>query len=183
MINWDAEDAENKALGRLVPGINPPDQPYCELDNFKVLSQQVLRIATIQGQRIEQEVGDEVLEDCDDEDMDNGDYLQPQPISQHPPPPPHHHDTPIFHLSTVKCRRHREPRYYFGSPLHRRRSPKFKANNWNNSRTIPPPDIRLPKAHPLSPNICTKPYLRRLQHQHPPDIVAPKSPKPNISSY
>lgn len=28
MINWDIEDAENKALGKFVPGSQPPPQPY-----------------------------------------------------------------------------------------------------------------------------------------------------------
>ena len=39
MIDWDIEDAENKALGRIVPGLKPPAQPYRDSDEFKDIAQ------------------------------------------------------------------------------------------------------------------------------------------------
>ena len=83
--------------------------------------------------------------------------------------------TPAFLITTPKCH---EPQYYF--PLLRRhRQPKSR----NTTRTCPPPYIRLPKPHPISPNIHTRLHRRSLANQHPPDIRTPRPipPKPNIS--
>src|ERR1700678_1512319 len=59
------------------------------------------------------------------------------------------------------------------------RQPKAR----NTTRTSPPPYIRLPKPHPMSPNIHTRLHRRSLTNQHPPDIRPPRPipPKPNIS--
>jgi hypothetical protein len=85
---WDAEDAENKALGRIIPGSNPPPQPYQESDEFIRLAEEVRYIAAIQRRRIEEIVEDEVLEDPIE---DTQEFI-----------PPPHHCTPVFHLASVK---------------------------------------------------------------------------------
>jgi hypothetical protein len=165
MIDWDVEDAENKALGRIVPGSNPPDEPYQDSDDFKRNVQSRERIRAVQRWRIEQDV--KGIEDEFIEDVIH--------LPAHPQSIPSLHPTPIFHITTTK---HRGPRYYFGSPLRRRR-------HQNKIRTTSPPYIQLPRPHPFSPNIHTRSH----RHSHPyhrhPDIVTLKPPpsKPNIPSY
>jgi hypothetical protein len=82
----------------------------------------------------------------------------------------------------IAASKRREPRYHFGSPPRRRRSPKHNTrNHWNKTRTVPPA-IRPPKPHPLAPNIHTQSHLHLILNNHPPDIRPPKPfpPAPNI---
>jgi hypothetical protein len=178
MRTWDAEDAENKALGRNAPGVNPPAQPYHESAEFKRLVQSAKYIEAIQKGRIE-----ETMDNDDDiDEAEDGNHWLPPPIL------PSHHDFTNNTVSTrfvstflITANRRPEPRYYFGQPIHRRRQPR-PHNLRNNTRT-PPPDTRLPKPHPISPNIHTRLHRRSFANHHPPDILTPKPipPKPNIS--
>jgi hypothetical protein len=70
--------------------------------------------------------------------------------------------TSAFLIAVAK---HRERRYYFGSPPRRRR--------WNKIRT-PPPYRRLPRPHPISPNIHTRSYHHSHPYRTPPDISTPQ---------
>jgi hypothetical protein len=201
---WDAEDAENRALGRKVPGVNPPAQPYCESIDFKRIAQTTQQIASIQRGRIERIIEDEASEDCDDEEGNNDNshsiYLSTQPLS---PPLSHHEldntvntipppdifipnplplspnirDKPITSAFLITAIKRREPRYYFGSPIRRRRLPQLR------TRTTSPPDIRTPQPFPPSPNIPTRLHFCSLVNRHPPSIHPPKPfpPAPNIS--
>ena len=122
--------------------------------------------------RAERDVEDEVMKVCEDEaNVDTLIPLPPPPDIRSEPPG----ITPTFLITAPK--RH-EPRYYF-PPLLRHRQPKSR----NTTRTGPPPYIRLPKPHPISPNIHTRLHRRSLANQHPPDIRTPRPtpPKPNIS--
>ena len=74
--------------------------------------------------------------------------------------------TPAFLITALKCH---VPRYYF-PPLHRHRQPESR----NTTRTGPPLYIRVPKPHPISPNIPTQLHCCSLANQHPPDICTPR---------
>src|SRR6202522_4890502 len=96
------------------------------------------------------------------------------------PPPPDVWSEPPGIMSTflITAPKHREPWYYF-PPLRCHHQPKSR----NTTRTSPPPYIRLPKPHSMSPNIHTRLHHRSLANQHPPDIRTPRPipPKSNIS--
>src|ERR1700678_701070 len=123
-------------------------------------------------QRAERDVEDKATKVC--EDKIDVDTLIPLP------PPPNIWSEPPGTTSTflITAPKHRKPRYYF-PPLRRPGQPKSR----NTTRTSPPPYIRLPKPHPMSPKIHTRLHRRSLANQHPPDIRTPRpiSPKPNIS--
>jgi hypothetical protein len=164
MIDWDAEDMENRVMGRSVPGVNPPDEPYQESDEFKGLVRDLELVVAVQRRRIEGNIedrGDEVLENP----------IAPPAPPQLIPPPPH---TPVFRLAVIK---RREPRYHLGPHVRRRHFPKI--------RTTAPPYIRLPRPHPLSPNIHTRSHRHSCPYRTPPDIRTPQPLPlvPNISSY
>ena len=55
MKNWNIKDAENKALGRIVPGSQPPPQPYQGSNEFKDVAQSVERTRAAQRWRIERD--------------------------------------------------------------------------------------------------------------------------------
>ena len=189
MVDWDIEDEENKALGGIVPGSNPPDQPYRDSDEFKDIAQSVERARATQRLRMEQD-GDDREVDIMESIICSPTHPQPTSPSHHdfnneivitPPPdilipnplplspniwrkPTHH--TPTFLVAAVKCR---EPRYYFGLPIRRRRQPGAH-------RTLPP-DIRSPKPIPPKPNISIQsltchqprcPPCLRPRRKHPP---------------
>ena len=120
----------------------------------------------------ERDVEDEATKVCEDE-------IGIDTLIPLPPPPDVWSEPPgITSTFLITAPKHHEPRYYF--PLLRRhRQPKSRYT----TRTGPPPHIRLPKPHPMSPNIHTRLHRRSLTNKHPPDIRAPKPipPKPNIS--
>lgn len=143
--------------------------------------------------RMERDMMDEVRKVCDDIDSDPQSQLTspshhdfchtslpdicipaPLPLSPNIWSKPAHL-TSAFLITALKCR---EPRYDFGPPLRRRRRPNFR----NATRTNPAPDIRLPKPHPLSPNIRFRLRPHLLANRHPPDTLPPTPipPKPNI---
>ena len=189
MVDWDIEDEENKALGRIVPGSKPPDQPYRDSDEFKDIARSVEHARATQRLRMEQD-GDDGEVDIMESIICSPTHPQPTSPSHHnfnneleitsppdilipnplPPSPniwckPTHHTSP-FLVAAVRCH---EPRYYFGSPTRRRRQPGAH-------RTLPP-DIRSPKPIPPKPNISIQsltchqprrpPYLRP-RRKHPP---------------
>ena len=200
MIDWDIEDAENKALGRIVPRSKPPAQPYRDSDEFKDIAQSGERARAAQRWRTRQDA-----KDREDEIAESAIHLptHPQPtllLPQPQPTSPFHHDSnyeiittsppdicipnplplspnlwckPTHHLSAflIAAIKHREPRYHFGRSIRRRRSPKY-----NNVRTTSPPDIRTPTPFPPSPNI--PPYLksRSTVPQKPPPHQQPQCP-------
>src|SRR6202789_3902014 len=71
MISWDAEDEENRAFGRTIPGITPPNQPYRESSRFKELVQRIQHIETSQRRRIKRDAEDTEDGDGSDEDESN----------------------------------------------------------------------------------------------------------------
>ena len=129
---------------------------------FKDLVWDVQYIESVQRRRIEPKA----------DDMENMlcSMVEPQPT-------PSHHHTPVLPLTTVKLKC-REPRYYLGARIRRRRQPKLR----NKTRTALPPDIQPPKPHLPSPNINTRPHIHSLHNQNPPDIQPPEPfpPAPNI---
>jgi hypothetical protein len=170
---WDVEDAENKALGRIVPGMNPPPEPYRDSTEFKRLAQEAEYIATILRKRIEEIVEDEVLDDCSDETRDEEDEEHQilQSPAQPQPTPSSHHLTSAFLIAAMK---HREPRYHLGPHVRHRRRPKLRSYKFRNTRTTPPPDIRPLKPFPPSPNIPVRqPQLHPPYNHNPPDIRLP----------
>lgn len=154
---WDIEDAKNKASGTMLPGVNPPAQPYRESHSFKELTHWVHHIETIQRQRTNCDTEEEVSKDCDDEDKDNNE--DSQPLQSLLPPqltPPSLHCTLIHNLDAV-----------------------------DHLCNLSPPDIREPLPFPPSPNIITRPNLQKLYslpNRRSPDICAPQPLplKPNI---
>src|SRR6202522_1197168 len=109
--------------------------------------------------KAEHDVEDEATKVCEDEiDVDT--------LIPFPPPPDVWSEPPrITSTFLITAPKYREPRYYF-PPLRRHRQPKSR----NTTRTNPPPYIRLPKPHPMSPNIHTRLHRRSLTNQHPLDI-------------
>ena len=183
---WDVQNAVDH--GDLINGRKP---------RHDQLMQIAQHIGIIQRQRNKQCAEDEVWEDHNEEDKvdDKEKIAEDENVEDlviydnkgeddgydHPQPTPLvHHPTPAFLITAPK---HRERRYHLGPHVRRRRPSKPKAyNHRNNTRTTPPPDIRLPKPHPISPNIYTQPRIHSLQVQTPPDIHAPRPlpQKPNI---
>src|ERR1700678_2316880 len=51
------------------------------------------------------------------------------------------------------------------------------------TRTGPPPHIRLPKPHPMSPNIRTRLHRRSLTNKHPPANRPPKHIPPHPTTH
>ena len=164
MVDWDIEDEENKALGRIVPGSKPPDQLYRDSDEFKDITRSVECARATQRLRMEQDRDDgevEIVESIicppthpqptspSQHDFNNQIVTLPPDICIHNPLPlssniPHKptHHTSTFLVTAVKsC----EPRYYFGLPIHCRCQPGAH-------RTLPP-DICSPKPIPPKPNI------------------------------
>jgi hypothetical protein len=138
------------------------DDEYYDDVTDEEMAQNNLRCENYQKQMMEEkveEMRDEVLLSL------IAPPTQPQPI------PPFHH-TPTLQLNVVK---HRERRYYFGSPIRRRhhRSPKFR------SRTFSPPDTQPPIPLPESPNIGTN-RKRGISTRHTPPLIfqRPRHPPP-----
>ena len=126
-------------------------------------------------QRAELDLVDEALEDPDDNNnlqlqstsptqsvFDNLTPTLPPDICIPDPLPlsPNIQYEPVHHTSAflITAIKRREPQYYFGSPIRRRRLPKPR------SRTTSPPDIRTPQPFPPAPNIPIRlPYPPHLK--------------------
>src|SRR5271168_1123516 len=109
--------------------------------------------------KAERDVEDEATKVCEDEiDVDT--------LIPFPPPPDVWSEPPrITSTFLITAPKYREPRYYF-PPLRRHRQPKSR----NTTRTSPPPYIRPPKPHPMSPDF-TAAHLQTniLRTSAPPD--------------
>lgn len=166
MKNWNIKDAENKALGRIVPGSQPPPQPYQGSNEFKDVAQSVERTRAAQRWRIEQDaegIGECMIlvpthpQSTQSTSLPHHDFNN-QSITTSPPdiciPHPFPLSPNIWHKPThrisaflVAAIKPSEHCYYFGSPIRCHRSSKLR-----NTRILPP-DTHIPRPIPPKPNI------------------------------
>ena len=192
---WDIEDEQNRTLGRKVPGVNPPDQPYRESDDFKRLTHRMEYLEAIHRGRTKRDVGG-TEDEPEVSDIMARLPVQPQTSSPHynfndetittPPPDilipnplplsPNIQCEPTLSAILVDAAKHREPRYYFGSPPRRRQT-----RHQPRAHRSLPPDIGLPKSIPPKPNIpIQSPTFQ--QPQHPPGMQPQRKHPPHPRS-